>query len=243
MSTTVMHGGAGPGGRDLKCEACFWHGCEQGKPFFQRKLGPGETIFREGAPAGPVVIVGSGTVRLFQTLSGGRRQVASFAIAGDALNLEDGLNDLTAEAVDSVSLCELERARLSELFASEPAFAARLFANTVSDLTRLRRQLAWIGRQTAEERISSFLLDFHRRSSGENGETMLKLPMSRQDIADHLGLAIETVSRVLGRLAAEGSLGVVPGGVTLLDPKRLGTAVVPRRPGQAPRYRSWKRPA
>ena len=224
------------------CPACLWRDYGPAQSLPERLAAPGTTIFRQGEPAGPVAILCSGTVRLFQTLSGGRRQIVSFAVAGDALNLDEGLNDLSAEAIDAVSLCLIDRTALAGLLAREPVLAAQLLARTVRDLSRLRRQLSWIGRQTADERISSFLLDFHKRSAPCESEPMLRLPMSRQDIADHLGLAIETVSRVLGRLAAEGSLGVVPGGVTLLDPRRLSAAVVPDRPGQAPRYRSWKRP-
>ncbi len=227
------------------CGHCAWLDAgSRGLRHEAASLLPGQIIFREGEPCGRLALVHSGMVRLFQTLSGGRRQIVSFAVPGDVLNLSASATELSAEAVDAVTLCLLDRGDVERLVAQDADFGRRLLERASADLSRLRRQLSWIGRQTAEERISSFLLDLHRRAEpAKDGAPMLALPMSRQDIADHLGLAIETVSRILGRLAAEGSLAIVPGGVLLLDIERLGAAVIPVQPGKAPRYRSWKRPA
>ena len=159
----------------------------------------GRTIFEEGSPATHVYKVVSGTVRTCKLLADGRRQIGEFVLAGEVFGL-DGLGDhfYTAEAVtDCTVVCYTRRAVEENLLGSRNAAAVvhRLMLNS---LGAAQRSLLALGRKTAVERLASFLLELQDRTGTDAG--CVTLPMPRHDIADHLGLTIETVSRAFGTL-------------------------------------------
>src|SRR5437868_14820033 len=153
----------------------------------------GEQIYAQGDPAGALYVVVAGAVRTVRHSSNGRRQIGDFYYPGDLFGLEVDLDhDFSAEA-----MCET-LVRTSRRFAAgRPASADRA---ALRELARAHDHLALLGRRSAEEKVASFLLDLARRGPADRAV----LPMSRQDMADYLGLALETVSRVLGRLQDEG---------------------------------------
>ncbi|MFG1431798.1 helix-turn-helix domain-containing protein [Xanthobacter sp. V2C-8] len=156
-------------------------------------------IFAEDAPAEHIFIVFSGTVRICKLLGDGRRQIETFCLAGDVFGWETAARHrFSAEAV---SECKVVRVKRSILFArasDDPDLAHALWALTAAELTRAQNHLLVLGRKTAQERVATFLLDMAERSAVGGSE--VTLPMSRQDIADYLGLTIETVSRTLTHL-------------------------------------------
>lgn len=165
-------------------------------------LPAGKALFFEGDHAETVHNVISGVVRLSKLLPDGRRQITGFMFPGDFLGitLEDE-HAFTAEAVTEAELCRFSRGRFDEFVARQPRLERRLYALATHELAAARQQLVLLGRKTAAERIASFLLmldDRQRRLDG--GGSILQLPMSRTDIADYLGLRIETVSRELSAL-------------------------------------------
>ena len=161
-----------------------------------------QEIFAEGEAADWVYKVVSGSVRQVRGLADGRRQICDFYLPGDIFGIEGGAErQAGAEAVtDAVVIV----ARRSSLFA-DPQGAGILWRLAVRDLRRCQDHVLTLGRRTAAERVAQFMLELaDRLGAGE----MLELPMSRQDIADYLGLTIETVSRTFTQLQSEGLIEV-----------------------------------
>lgn len=190
-----------------------------------RRLSPGEPLCWQGDAATHVYTLTRGTLRLSKLLSDGRRQVTGFAFPGDFLGvtMEDE-HPFTAEAVSNVELCQFSRGRFDGFVDAHPHMERRLYSAAARELAAARDQLVLLGRKTATERLASFLLDMARHSEQHAGDPLrVSLPMSRTDIADYLGLRIETISRELGALKAGGlirMLGVHE--LWILDPARLG---------------------
>jgi CRP/FNR family nitrogen fixation transcriptional regulator len=163
----------------------------------------GETIFNEGDPAEFTYRVVSGAVRLCKHMSDGRRQIAQFLLPGDYFSFMEMMeHSFTAEAVSDVVLaCYPQRQieRMMEERRDLRHFFASLLTRRVKDV---QNHLVMLGRQTAKEKMASFLITLIERS-GETRDSRLELPMSRQDIADFLGLTIETVCRVLSAMKRE----------------------------------------
>ena len=162
-----------------------------------------ETIFSDGDEATNVYKVISGAVRLCKHMADGRRQIADFLLAGDLFGvMQFGHYKFTAEAVGDVVLMCYPQRQVARLSSSMPNLRGRLLVLISQRLLGMQDHLVMLGRQTAKERIASFLLHIAERSDAEEG-LAFDLPMSRQDIADYLGLTIETVCRMLSELKRE----------------------------------------
>jgi CRP/FNR family nitrogen fixation transcriptional regulator len=180
----------------------------------RRTLSRGEEVFADGDPCTRFYKVVSGTVRTVKLLADGRRQIDAFHLPGDLFGLESGkIHRLTAEAVDDVVLIAYRRDRLNDLVKTDPAFAEQLMSSTLQSLDRAHEHAVLLGRKTALERMASFLLDLLRRTAGGD---RVALPMQRSDIADHLGLTIETVSRTLTQMMRAGLIRVEAGRTVIL---------------------------
>jgi CRP/FNR family nitrogen fixation transcriptional regulator len=150
-------------------------------------------IYGENEPADYVYKVLTGTVRVYKILQDGRRQIEAFYFPGDIFGMELGAQHASsAEAVSACTITVVRRATLLAAVAKDPDVSNRLWAHTAQELEQARRH-AMLLVKTAQERVASFLIDISNRLTGE----AVELPMSRQDIADFLGLTIETVSRTL----------------------------------------------
>jgi len=166
------------------------------------------TIFHEGDDADYSYKVVSGAVRLSKMTSDGRRQVAEFALPGDFIGL-NWLNEhaMTAETLTDVTLIAYTRGRLERLGDENQAIRAELFSTLRHDLWAAQNHLVLLGRQSALERVACFLLSMLERSRSAD-KTIIQVPMTRRDIADYLGLTIETVCRMLTRLKQSGVIGI-----------------------------------
>ncbi|MFV0623669.1 Crp/Fnr family transcriptional regulator [Sphingomonas sp. ac-8] len=167
-------------------------------------LAAGEALCWQGEVATEVFSVTRGVLRLSILLPDGRRQVTGFAFPGDflGLTLEDE-HPFTAEAVCEAQLCRFSRARFDGFVEAHPQMERRLYSAAANELSAARDQMILLGRKTATERVASFLLQMTRHSPQRPGEPLRALlPMSRTDMADYLGLRIETVSRELSALKA-----------------------------------------
>ena len=165
-----------------------------------QKKAPGETLFAEGDEADSVFEIVQGTVRLYKLLPDGRRLITGFLSAGKLLGLAPEGNCIyTAEAVTNITVCRYKRAALERLMDEAPGFAKRLLAVTSHELRAAQDQMLLLGRKTAAEKVASFLLMMAEGQSDEDADE-LDVPMTRSDIADYLGLTIETVCRVLSKL-------------------------------------------
>jgi CRP/FNR family nitrogen fixation transcriptional regulator len=141
----------------------------------------------------------SGTVRLSTLLADGRRHIGNFCFEGDCFGFDlGGTRGFSAEAVDDVLIYRFPRQPIGRLISERPQVAQQLWNITLKELAHAQMQTAILGRMTAPMRVASFLLE---TSSRRSACTLLDLPMSRMDIADYLGLTVETVCRVLSRFA------------------------------------------
>jgi CRP/FNR family transcriptional regulator len=168
----------------------------------QFQFPPLHTIFREGDKAAHIYALTSGSVKLYKLLSDGRRQIVGFLFPGDVFGLtNDPGYPYTAETLNQASACRFPQKVLGQTRENVPMLERRLFDLAVRELMRAHEQMLWLGRKTALERLASFLASLAKRAV-ERGqpESPIALPMSRSDIADFLGLTIETVSRTFTHL-------------------------------------------
>lgn len=172
----------------------------------QIRLGAGETLMRQGDPAVHVFNITSGSVRVFKLLADGRRQITGFLFAGDFVGLATGEDyAFSAEAIEAATLCRFRKADYRALIRERPSLEAALLDRATHELAAAQNQMLLLGRKTAQERIASFLLDLPERDPARPSVPgQVRLPMTRSEIADYLGLTIETVSRVLTKLKTAG---------------------------------------
>ncbi|MDZ4062657.1 MAG: helix-turn-helix domain-containing protein [Brevundimonas sp.] len=163
---------------------------------------PGALLFRQGEPVRLVYRILSGAVISYRLLSDGRRQVTGFHLPGDFLGLEAGVEHATTtEALSRVDALAMERTELAGRAVTDVGLARALWQVTVRAFRRSEDHALLLARQGATERVAAFLLDFADRMGWPE---IMDLPMTRQDIADHVGLTIHTVSRTLSQLQAQG---------------------------------------
>lgn len=185
----------------------------------------GATIVLDGDFAATVFSLTDGVLRLSKLLSDGRRQVTGFLFPGDFLGVTmEPEHNFTAEAVAPAILCRFSRARFEEFLDTDPGLKERLFDLAARDLADTRQHLVLLGQKTAAERVASFLISAAGRCpGGRHGD--VHLPMSRLDIADYLGLRIETISRELTFLKTSGTVRITGrNSLRILDLDRLRSA-------------------
>ncbi|MGH7067984.1 MAG: helix-turn-helix domain-containing protein [Acetobacteraceae bacterium] len=164
------------------------------------RAAPDEEIVGQGEPADHCYLVQSGCVRTVRLMEDGRRQVGEFLFPGDLFGWEAlDEHDFGAEAVTAAMLRRYPRRLLEVLAERDRELARRLRTLTAHELRAGRERMLLLGRKTAAERIASFLLEIAARLGAE-GDRPIELPMRRVDIADYLGLTIETVCRGLTQL-------------------------------------------
>ena len=168
--------------------------------------GQGETIFDEGAPADRVYQLISGSLRTCRILRDGRRQIEAFHFPGDVFGLESGPTyRSSAETLSETLVRVMPRAALDGLAAERGDVARRLLELATDSLRRSQDHVLMLGRRTACERVAALLLDLAERTGAQS---LLDVPMTRQDMADYLGLTIETVSRTLTQFQHDGLIAL-----------------------------------
>jgi CRP/FNR family transcriptional regulator len=175
------------------------------------EVGAGQCFIEEGEPANSFFNITAGTAKLFKLLPDGRRQITGFVGAGHFLGL--AVSDtyaFSAEAIERVRFCRFQRSKLRTLLDDFPLMEKRLLEVAANELVAAQEQMLLLGRKTARERLASFLLLQSRQGMPcGHSRRRFSLPMTRNDIADYLGLTIETVSRTLTKLRSEGLIDVV----------------------------------
>jgi CRP/FNR family nitrogen fixation transcriptional regulator len=184
----------------------------------------GTEIYGEKEPADYVYQVKTGAARSYKLLSDGRRQIGAFHLVGDIFGLENSSEHrFTAEAIVDTTVRLIKRRSL-ELVADSDAMVARnLLSMTTNNLQHAEDHMLLLGRKTSLERVAAFLIEMDRRLTAAG---VLALPMCRRDIADYLGLTLETVSRALSRLHELGILGFIGNNqrqIVLLDRQQLAS--------------------
>jgi CRP/FNR family transcriptional regulator, nitrogen fixation regulation protein len=160
-------------------------------------------IFGENEPADYLYKVVKGAVRTYKVLADGRRQIGAFYLPGDVFGLEtDDLHTFSAEAIRDTKILVVKRSNLMALAARDNEVARELWSMMGQELRRVQEHTLVLIK-TAKERVVGFLLEMTERVPSGNH---IELPMTRQDIADYLGLTMETVSRTLGDLESDASI-------------------------------------
>lgn len=167
-------------------------------------VGARALVFAEGDDRRELFSVVEGVVKLYKSLPDGRQQVLGFAMPGSVLGMEPGpAMGHSAAAVTPVRVCRVDRRRFDRLLEAFPPMERRLRQVACAELEAARDHLLTLGQKTAQERVATFLLNLLRGRTGPAAGWVF-LPMLRSDIADHLGLRLETVSRVLSGFARAG---------------------------------------
>jgi CRP/FNR family nitrogen fixation transcriptional regulator len=182
-----------------------------------------QEIYAEGDTAGWWYKVVSGTVRISKLLADGRRYIAEFCFAGDCFGFDRvGLRPFAAEAVTDAVVIRVPRNASEQLMDRNPAAARELRETMLRDLAQAHGRMLLLGRMTATERVAAFLLEMVERR--DHAKT-LDLPMSRNDIADYLGLTTETVCRVLSAFKRDEVIAIPdPHRIVLRDREALELA-------------------
>lgn len=176
----------------------------------RRRFARNAEIFSDGDPADCWFKVVSATVRLCKLLADGRRHIAEFYFAGDCFGLDNLPRRLfSAEAVgDGVVVMRYPRRATERLIDADPGLARSLRDMALRDLANAQIRLLLLGRMSAPERVASFLLDMIEWRDATRSSRALDLAMSRNDIADYLGLTTETVCRVLSAFKRDGAITI-----------------------------------
>lgn len=227
--------GATPGHGEHRCESCKIRLMSICGSLDLKEIGdiehisrplcyaPKDALMREGEHSETVFNITTGMVRLSRTLPDGQRQIVGFAVPGDFLGLD--LNDhvhFSAEAVTHVSACRFQRSAFVEFVDARPRVMKRLQELTAHELSHAQDHMVILGRKNADGKLAAFLINLRDRLARiEHVVVNVPLAMTRQDIADYLGLTIETVSRTLSKFAKQKLIVITPDGVHLLNEEKL----------------------
>lgn len=178
----------------------------------RRPVKRGDDLFRVGEPFHAVYAVRTGSIKTYTPSHDGQEQVTGFHLAGELLGL-DAINSnyhpCTAKALETTSVCEIPFDRLEELGAQIPSLQRQLFKVMSREILDEENHTLLLGKRNAEERLAAFLLSISNRFKSRGfSSSEFNLSMSRNDIGNYLGLAVETVSRMFTRFQEEGVLSV-----------------------------------
>jgi len=163
-------------------------------------------VFAEGDSADVFFKIASGTIRTCKFLNDGRRQIEAFYTAGDVFGFElEDARILGAEAVTDCNVITYRRHGVEAAALHDEVLARQLLSFAMQSVTHAQKHAFLLGRRAAAEKVSSFLLAWATRH-GRQGH--VELPMSRQDMADYMGLTIETVSRTLSQMERDGLIAI-----------------------------------
>jgi CRP/FNR family transcriptional regulator len=170
------------------------------------QLDAGRSLFFEGDPAKHLFEVVEGVLRIFKIMADGRRVITGFLYAGDLVGVSLRNHYLySAEAVTTVKLRRFARKSFEDAVSDSPELRPQLFARLCDEMAAAQDQMVLLSCKNAEERLCSFLLQQLRRKREQERTTdLIDLPMTRLDIADYLGLTIETISRTMTKLTNKG---------------------------------------
>jgi CRP-like cAMP-binding protein len=174
-----------------------------------RHLEPHQHAFYEGEPQTHIYRIDTGMMRLYRLLRDGRRQIIAFRLPGQFIDMgyDEEAQFCSAEALTSVALQCLPLSVVRRRMQEEPGFVSALVHCLAMELAETRKQVAFLNRRSALEKLATFILGF-LTWSGEDTSLELELPMGREDIADYLGLTVETVSRTFTKLKSQGVISL-----------------------------------
>ena len=176
---------------------------------YHREYKKGETLLVDGATIDSIVIINQGSVKAYKNTSDGREQILYVFTEGDFFGEQNLFHNQTAtyyvEALNHVKTCNLSRNQFQELLYRYPEISVKIINELGNRMTRLENALQSIGVRNVDNKIGSILLEFAEKYGSNKGVgTVIHLPLSREGIANYLGVARETVSRKFSQLENEG---------------------------------------
>jgi CRP/FNR family transcriptional regulator, anaerobic regulatory protein len=176
------------------------------------------TIFTESEPSIAIYMLTRGIARLHKTLADGRRQIVGFALPGDFLGSPfSDRYTCSVDTIGEVAVCQFLREPFLTFLQTNQKSLYLMLEAALREVTASRDHMLLLGRGTAEEKFTEFVISWRARV-GRTGAlaNLVPLPMCRRDVADYLGLTIETISRVLAKLERENVIRVIPEGLQLM---------------------------
>ena len=217
-------------------ELCFPHGMseeeltnmeavvDQPKPLHKNDF-----LYRDGDSTRAIYAVRSGCVKTMTESANGDEQIVGFHLPGELLGLDgfaDGVHTCNALALETSSVCELPLDQLENICCELPSLQKQMRRIMGKEVSNDHKLLLLLGKMTAEERLASFLLSLSARMEERHWkENEFNLSMPRQDIANYLGMAVETVSRLFANFQNEKIIDVDRRHITILDMQRLRSIV------------------
>ena len=190
-----------------------------------RPIQKGEILFQQGEAFQSVYAVRTGASKPYPLATGGAEQITGFHLASELIGLsgyDRGTYPLTAKALETTTVCEIPISQLDILADELPDLRRQLMRNMGSEIRHDQNMMMLLSKKNAEERIASFLVDISERFVRRGfSHSQFRLSMSRVDISNYLGLAVETVSRVFTRFQKTELIATQGKEITLLDAKTL----------------------
>ena len=227
-------------GKQVACTACAMHPlCHPlseaedwlGSVQARRRLARGEKLYRAGTPQTALYAVRAGFLKACAPDGDGGTFIVRFLLPGDAAGLDafgEGVHPTEAVALEDCQVCEIPRQRAEILAEGIPSLGAQLRRLIGRELTHAQEHSAILTRHAAADRVAHFLLDLSRRWD-ERGysRAAFRLPMRRQEVGEHLGLTMETVSRILSDFQSRGWIALTRGGVEIRSTDALARLLEP----------------
>lgn len=192
-------------------------------------LKKGATLFHQGADFQAVYAVRSGSLKTFTVADDGSEQITGFYLPGELVGLDainDNIHPCTSKALETTSYCEIPFVQLESLSGELPSLRRQLLKIMSKEITHDANLLMLLGKKTAEERLASLLLSLSTRLKNRGfSETEFNLSMSRNDIANYLGLAVETISRLFTRFQEQKLIQVEGKFIHILELDKLKNMV------------------
>lgn len=190
-----------------------------------RPLQKGEHVYREADSFSAVYAVRSGALKAYSITDDGTEQVTGFYLPGEVFGM-DGVSRnqyaSSAVALETSAICEIPFERLGDLSARIPTLQRHFFRLMSQEITQDQQLITLLSKNSAEQRVATLLLSISARNARRKlSATAFRLPMSRTDIGNYLGLTVETVSRVFSRFQKLGLLASTNREITILDSTRL----------------------
>ena len=191
----------------------------------KRPLARGEFLFQAGAPFHAIYAIRSGSVKTFTATEDGQEQVTGFHLPGELVGLDaisSDTHNCSARALETTSVCEIPYAQLEDLSTRVPSLQRQLLRVMSREILQDDHMMMLLGRKAADERLAAMLMSISNRFKQRGfSPREFHLSMSRNDIGNYLGLAVETVSRLFTRFQEEGILETERKHVRILDLARL----------------------
>jgi CRP/FNR family transcriptional regulator len=190
-----------------------------------RPLHKGDHVYRQRQPFGAVYAVRSGALKAYSMTDDGQEQVTGFYLPGEVFGMDGVCHDRyasSAVALETSSICEIPFERLGALSARIPSLQRHFFNLMSQEIAHDQQLITLLGKNSAEQRIAALLLSISSRNARRKlSATAFRLPMSRIDIGNYLGLTVETISRVFNRFQKSGLLKVDQREIVILQPDAL----------------------